>query len=285
MAEGDAAAAVDLLVETLERVPAWAPGWFALGEAREAIGDRDGAAAAYRRALDVDPDDSLGARLRLGLLGATDVPSVPPSAFIRDLFDDYAPRFESSLVDGLSYRGPQLIASALDAAAPGRSFARAIDLGCGTGLMAETIRSRVGHVIGVDLSARMIAAARAKGLYDGLVVGDVVEVLAGEGAGSVDLVTAADVFCYLGDLQPVVAASSRVLAPGGLLAFTVEVQIDAAANSGFSLKDSLRYCHRQDYVFDVGRRSGLDLVSLAREEFRMDRGVPVEGFIVLFGRL
>ncbi|MDR3494640.1 MAG: methyltransferase domain-containing protein [Ancalomicrobiaceae bacterium] len=284
LADGDAAAAGDLLDTTLELVPDWVPGWLALGEAREAAGDRDRAVAAFARALELEPQDTLGASLRLARLGAMAPPAAAPAAFVRDLFDDYAPRFDKSLVDGLHYCGPELIAAALQSAVPGRRFARAVDLGCGTGLMAAEIRASVGHLTGVDLSSGMIAAARGKGAYDRLVVGDIGTMLAGEAEASLDLVTAADVFCYLGDLAPIIAASRRVLAPGGLFAFTIEDQIDAAVTSGFSLRGSLRYCHRQDYVIGLGRRSGLDVLAISRGILRTDRGLPVEGFAILFGR-
>ena len=51
----------------------------------------------------------------------------------------------------------------------------------------------------------MIEQARAKNLYDRLVAADLVEFLHGEPAVSADLAVAADVFVYIGDLEPVFA--------------------------------------------------------------------------------
>ncbi|MBP0575354.1 methyltransferase domain-containing protein, partial [Mycobacterium tuberculosis] len=71
-------------------------------------------------------------------------------------------------------RGPAQIAATIAATAAGRRFARGLDLGCGTGLMAEALAGRVAHLEGVDLSSAMVAKARAKGLYADLRVADVV---------------------------------------------------------------------------------------------------------------
>ncbi|MGD0762892.1 MAG: tetratricopeptide repeat protein [Roseiarcus sp.] len=67
--DGDWRAAAEALEQALERAPGWAPAWFALGEAREKLGDRDGAAEAFRAALDADPSDAQGAAARPALLG------------------------------------------------------------------------------------------------------------------------------------------------------------------------------------------------------------------------
>ena len=49
--------------------PDWAPAWFALGEARERLGDLTRAVEAFSATLAADPGDAQGARGRLALLG------------------------------------------------------------------------------------------------------------------------------------------------------------------------------------------------------------------------
>ncbi len=46
-ADGDLAAAADLLVQALEIAPGWAAGWFALGEVEAGRGAADDAAQAF----------------------------------------------------------------------------------------------------------------------------------------------------------------------------------------------------------------------------------------------
>jgi predicted TPR repeat methyltransferase len=106
--------------------------------------------------------------LKLALADASKNARSPPSAFVEALFDEYAPNFDVSLVEKLGYRVPELLAAAIEAQAPGRRFVRAIDLGCGTGLMGEQLRASVGDLIGYDISAEMLAQADAKGIYDRL---------------------------------------------------------------------------------------------------------------------
>ncbi len=161
--DGEAAAAADLFRQTLELAPGWAPAWFGLGEAAEAAGATDQAVAAYRRVLALSPDDPYGATPRLARLGAGEAGMT--SSYVAALFDEYAPRFELHLTQALDYRGPQILLAALDAVAPQRRFGEAMDLGCGTGLMAEAIRDRVAAIDGVDVSAAMVAQARKRGIY------------------------------------------------------------------------------------------------------------------------
>ncbi len=278
LAEGDAVAAADLLEQTLELVPDWAAGWFALAVAREACSDTEAAIVALRRCAECDPADALGAHLHLARLGAAAPPDAPPRAYVRDLFDAYAGTFEQALVGSLGYRAPALIVAALAAMDPARRYSHALDLGCGTGLMAEALAGRVDAIDGVDLSSAMVEIARAKRLYSRLAVGDVIDDLNDQPKGTYDLVTAADVLCYLGDLAPVVTAVARVLRGAGVLAFTVE----AASAGDFTLRDSLRYCHGAGYVRRVADMAGLRVAALTSADLRNDRGMPVAGLVGVF---
>src|SRR5215472_10959397 len=113
--KGDLVAAADLLLQATELVPNFASAWFLLGEIRVELGQHDAAIAAFRKARAGDPDDHHGASLYLMRLGAEAVAAMPP-AYVRALFDQYAPRFEAALVEDLGYRGPSLLFKAVLAA-------------------------------------------------------------------------------------------------------------------------------------------------------------------------
>ena len=281
-AAGDHAAAADLFAQALELVPGWAAGWFALGTARLAAEDRAGAAEAYRQVLRIDPADRFGAMLKLALIGEAPTPEVAPAAYVRDLFDQYAADFDVALVERLAYSVPWTIADRLERLVPagdGPAFARALDLGCGTGLAGEALRRRVGWLAGVDLSPAMIAAAGRKGIYDTLATGDLAEALAGEAAGY-DPVTAADVLIYLGDLAPVFAGVARVLDPGGIFAFSVQLHAGEPGGPGWVLGEDMRYHHSRRYLESLAAANGLAARLVEDAVCRCDRGLPVDGLVV-----
>ena len=210
--KGDLAAAADLLLQAIELAPGFASAWFTLGEIREQLGERDAAIAAFRKARAADPDDRHGASLRLMRLGAEPLSGMPP-AYVRALFDQYAPRFEAALVDDLGYRGPALLFKAV------LSVRAAV---AQAGLLQARDRSRLRHrawrrppspgrsieFIGIDLSPRMIERARATGLYAELEVADMVQGLRGKPDASADLILAADAMVYVADLAPVLREAS-----------------------------------------------------------------------------
>jgi predicted TPR repeat methyltransferase len=281
--KGDLAAAADLLLQAIDLAPRFASAWFTLGQIREQLGEREDAIAAFRKAELADPEDRHGARLRLMLLGAEPL-SAMPLAYVRALFDQYAPRFEAALVDDLGYRGPALLFKAvLSARAAIRKpafFKRAIDLGCGTGLAATAFAEEVDHFTGVDLSPRMIERARATGLYAELEVADMLQGLTGKPDASADLILAADAMVYVADLAPLLAEVKRVLAPGGLLAFTVETH----AGDGVVLGEGLRYAHGEPYVRAEIAEAGLALSRLDVLSARNEDNTPVPGLVVVAGR-
>lgn len=273
---GDHAAAAELMLGALELAPGWAMGWFRLGEFQEAAGALDAAGQAWRMALELDPADRAGVVLKLQLIGAVPTATAPPSAFVETLFDQYAEKFDEALVTKLGYRGPELIGEAIDAAAPGRRFSRAIDLGCGTGLMGERLRPFVGHLEGYDISAAMLKKAGARKVYDKLAKSDL-QSLTLE-AGSAHLITAADVFIYIGALERIVATVSSALMPEGLFAFSVE-RHDGPED--FVLRETRRYAHSEDYVRKTLANSGMEIVALSADTIRMDCAQPVAGLFVL----
>lgn len=290
LADGDHAGAADLAEQALERAPRYAPAWLLLGRARAGLAAsgtdpalRDAAAQAYARALDIDPEDRLGVRAHLVRLGGGDTLPVLSPAYVRALFDDYAPRFERHLVEGLGYVGPQLVRDALPRA-PER-FAVALDLGCGTGLMGEVVRDRVDYLTGIDLSPGMLALARTKTargrpLYERLVEGDVAAALADLPEASADLCLAADVLIYVADLASFLAGVGRVLRPGGLGAFTVQ----SHDGPGSVLGEDGRYAHADAHLAAMAAVSGLDWLAARPAEVRREGGRPVPGRVVVLRR-
>jgi predicted TPR repeat methyltransferase len=285
LARDDAAGAADLLAQAIEAAPRFVSAWFALGELREKLGSRDEAIAAFQQVCALDAEDRLGAGLHLVRLGAL-APGDMPSAYVRTLFDQYAPRFDAALTEGLGYRGPAVlrdaIAAACTAARRPLRFDTALDLGCGTGLAGVALRPLVKELAGVDLSERMVALAREKKLYDRLETGDLTQFLHAEARAQrrYDLIVAADVFAYVAWLPTVVTAAARVLAPGGLIAFTVETH----PGDDVVLGEKLRYAHGAAHVRAAVAGAALTLLTLTEASTRSEAGLPVPGLVVVARR-
>jgi len=278
--KGDLVAAADLLLQATELAPDFVSAWFTLGDIREQLGEQDAAIAAFRNAHAADRGDRHGASVRLMRLGAEQVSGMP-QAYVQTLFDQYAPRFETALVDDLGYRGPAILFKAVlwvrAVARKPAFFRRAIDLGCGTGLAAAAFASNVDRFIGIDLSPRMIEKARLTGLYAELEVDDMLEGLRSKPETSAELILAADAMVYVADLLPVLAEAGRVLVSGGVLAFTAETH-DA---EGVIVGQGLRYAHSADYVRASVEAAGLKLSQLEDRSARNEDNFPVPGLVVV----
>ncbi|TDR93271.1 class I SAM-dependent DNA methyltransferase [Enterovirga rhinocerotis] len=282
---GDPATAVRLARQAIALAPRCPAIWFGLGAAREsqyrgarsideAVETYRDALAAFDMALLRDPADCRGAALRLARLGIGDPLAAMSPDHVRALFDDEEARIErrpAPFHDALRRAAGELGRQAL--------FAHALDLGCGTGLGAETVRPQCAHLAGIDLSPAMLAEARRSGLYDDLAEGDLLDWLAERPDGSADLVLADDVFAYLGELWPVFSETARVLAEGGLFAFTAR----SHEGRGTILGEDLRYAHAEAHLADLAASHGLRLV-LSEARPCEDRGRPVPGLLVVLAR-
>lgn len=84
-------------------------------------------------------------------------------------------------------------------------------------------------------------------------------------------------FIYFNDLAPSLAAIADVLAPAGIVAFTVERH----AGHGVKLLPTLRYAHAEDYLRETLAAVGLAVAHLAEAAVRSEKGVPVESLVVV----
>jgi predicted TPR repeat methyltransferase len=265
--------AADVLAQAMDLVPGWAVGWANLGRYREETGDIGGAIEAWRRSAELDDGGIYGAALKLVAHGVA--VAADGGAYVEALFDDYAGRFERSLVDRLEYRAPRDVIGMIGEIGrpPGGT---AYDLGCGTGLMGMELRSTVRRLEGVDVSEAMLAEARRKDIYDRLVKGDLMDFLAA--AEPAALVTATDVLNYTGPLPPVLAAVHRVLEAGGLFAFSLELHGGAEP---VKLRKSLRYAHNGGAARAACAAAGFEVAAERETVLRRDRGEPVMGLLLV----
>lgn len=284
-ANGDHAAAADLMQQALELVPNWAAGWFQLGELAEKAGEADRALSALSRAAELDRNDIFGATLRIARLkGIT--PALPPSGYVAGLFNDYADRFDESLVGKLNYVVPaELGALVRNHVGANHKFFCAVDVGCGTGLFGAEIAADCFRLEGYDISDSMLAKASGKKIYNHLGRADLSmrpeqSGLFGQ-ARRADLVSAADVMMYLGDLGAAFANVSALLKPEGIFAFSVE---KSAADTGFELRESLRYAHSEAHVAAMLASHGMETVASRETVIRMDAGEPIAGLLFLARR-
>lgn len=271
-AAGDFQAAAQCYLAAVQADPALAEAHRNYGGLLEAAGDREGALCYYREALRLKPDYAEVAYVLAALQGGA-APSAAPGAYVAALFDQYADEFDTHLTGVLGYRTPSMLRD-LFARCGGGSDLRVLDLGCGTGLAGAAFRDAAAHLAGVDLSPRMVDKARQRAVYDELLVDDVVAALQAV-PQAWDLLLAADVFVYLGDLAPVFAAARCALQSAGRLLFSVE----QGGVDTFVLREAGRYAHGAGYVRTLATRYGFAVLAQEEAVLRQNLGVDVSGWL------
>ncbi|CAO3422926.1 tetratricopeptide repeat protein [Azospirillum endophyticum] len=283
---GDSLAAVELLQPLARRNENDAAVHHALGRNWLALREPVKALTALRHARDLAEGEEASAVERLIAELEAGEGADLSAAYVRALFDRYADRFDRDLVGKLGYAAPDLLRSAVDRLVPDVSGLRILDLGCGTGLAGVSFKPLASHLAGVDLSPRMVEKARQRGLYDALTVADVVEEM-GRIPGGWDLLIAADVLVYIGDLVPVFSAAAGALVPGGRFAATVErLPDDPASRSAkpFALGANRRYAHAEAYIRKIAEAAGFTIRLMEPCTPRREKGVPVPGLLFVAER-
>jgi predicted TPR repeat methyltransferase len=276
---GDLAGALDSYEHALGLRPDYALAEHYRANVLRALGRREDAIAAYHRARELGADPA-GIAFALAALGEGEAPAAAPADYVKELFDQYAGHFDRHLVEVLGYRTPELLASLLRAnLGKDGVLESALDLGCGTGLCAPLLRPLARHLAGVDLSGKMLDKARAAGLYDALACADILDWLEGQHAAW-DLVVAADVLVYFGDLAPLVKRVAGALRPGGWFAFSVEALAREGA-AAYAITASNRFAHGAQYVHDIAAAAGFSVVETRDAVLRKEHGAEVAGRLVL----
>ncbi len=267
------ARALKLEPESAAAVRGLATAWAHRGRKKKAL-------AWYRRLLEIEPGSRLAEHM-IAALGDGPEPARASDEFVETLFDDVAEDYDRILVETLEYRAPEILLEAVSGVLP-RSPGKLdiLDLGCGTGLAGVRFRPLARRLEGVDLSPDMIGKARARGIYDAVWTAELTAAMAAM-EDAFDLLIAADVFVYIGDLRPVFAAAARALRPGGLLAFTVEWR----RAPRYKLTVTGRYAHSAAYVRACAKSAGFQEVSGAGADLRRELGKPVLGYVSIMRRV
>lgn len=265
------------LDEALAIDPALGEAWSQRGHLMREAGHLSEAARCYRQALQHGADPEFNAHCLAAVQDVPDPPP-PPARYAQALFDQYAEDFQRHLVDQLKYTAHETLTTPL--LREGRRFARVLDLGCGTGLCGRLIAPLADAVDGVDVSAAMVAQARASGAYRSVVHDGLLPFLRAQ-REPVDLVLAADVFIYVGALDDVFAAVLPCLSPGGVFAFSVE---QADPGRDLQLRPSLRYAHSRPSIERLAADHGLGVRALWAAPIREDQRRPMQGWYVLLQR-
>jgi len=247
-----------------------------LGTLHHMQGRMDAAINCYRRAVGLGHHAAAANHLLASLTGVTT--ETAPQEYVIDVFDSYAERFDHNLVKELEYRVPTLLRQLLDDHLPDPDylFASGLDLGCGTGLAGEAFQDRARRITGVDLSPQMLGRAADKNIYHTLHQGDLLDFL-DQDVAFYDLIIAADVFTYIGELEALFARLTRRLQPEAWLLFSTEHH----DGDGFVLHQSGRYSHGVTYIHTLARTNGFKVVQHAQTALRKDKGEWVEGDLYL----
>lgn len=235
----------------------------------------DRALQHYTQALQHNSEDA-ELRYIVQALSQQHRPSQAPNDYVKHLFDQYAPYYEQHLNQFLHYKVPEkMLAALITDYSPHAKQWQCLDLGCGTGLLGELLRPYCHTLIGIDLSPVMLEKARSKQLYDQLCEADIQQALTQ--FQQIDLIVAADVFMYLGDLNPIFAACAHSLKNGGLFLFSFE----KTNAENYALEKTLRFTHNPKHVQALIQQYHFIERRFENCVLREQHNQPVEGYLVL----
>lgn len=195
-------------------------------------------------------------------------PEVAPAQYVKNLFDNYAGYYDKHTTEVLHYQVPALMRTAIDNLKDKTNLPwRILDLGCGSGLSGQTFHDLATRLIGIDISPKMLYYAKLKGIYDDLMEGDLLSCLSRHSLSNIghqfNLILAADVFVYMGQLSEVFQNATRLLAENGLFVFSIETmnenELNNSKKEGFVLRRTARYAHSENYLEKLAVNSSLKI--------------------------
>jgi predicted TPR repeat methyltransferase len=273
--QGNIQKALEILNILVEKNPKDALLFNMLGGCLVSIGQTERAIANYQKALEFEPEYAIPKHMINSLIGYTS--KEPPKQYVKNLFDDYAHRFNEALVNNLQYSLPFIIKELILQCDSGKSeYQNVIDLGCGTGLAGKDLRDISTNLLGVDISENMVSEAEKLDIYDTLIVGDIVEKL-NSSQDKFDLLIALDVLIYIGDVQSIFKAVRKSCKPSSLFVFSTEIQDE----NGYSLLKSSRYAHSDKYIMYQANEL-FDLVNCHNVRLRKEGENWIEGKVYVF---
>lgn len=116
---------------------------------------------------------------------------------------------------------------------------RALDAGCGAGLLSEPLARLGAAVTGIDAAPENIAVAKAHAEGQGLAIDYRVGSVADLGGRSFDLVTSLEVVEHVTDPAAFVAGLATALAPGGLMLLSTPNRTSASRLALITVGESL----------------------------------------------
>ena len=181
----------------------------------------DKAKKLFEQALQIEPNNKSIIHTLSAIKGDQSI-DCPPPEYIKTLFDQYADHFEEHLVKGLDYQVPLLFKQMLERnKLLLEKHYLLLDLGCGTGLVGAVLQDFAANLVGVDLSLRMLEQAKQKNLYSQLINDEIVHYLSTT-IKQFNLIVAADVLVYFGNLEQLFFALKKCLMPKGYFMFSIE---------------------------------------------------------------
>jgi predicted TPR repeat methyltransferase len=228
--------------------------------------DREKALKITENWQKVQPENRFMLRLLAALTGnKTD----NDTDFSTHLFDSFAETYDETL-DRLN---PNIINAFRQY--HGDVSGYVLDLGCGTGKAAEILKTPNNRFDGVDVSHNMLEKARQKNVYEVLYEQDICTFLQEnqEKLADYGLITAFDVFCYIGDLEDIFQ---------GLKGHEIWFSVESAAETEkqpYSLMVNGRYKHQKNYVLELLQQVGFKEINAYDVVLRSEHGQNVNGFL------
>jgi predicted TPR repeat methyltransferase len=267
----------------LALAPELAVGWNNRGNTLAKMKRFEEAVASYDLALAIRPEFDEATENRDFALFALGRNVRSPAKYMRGLFDEFSLHYDDTMLEKLKYRAHLHVRAIAMRVLPRLVPPwRILDLGCGTGLVGIAFQDLAvgGRLDGIDISPRMIEAARSRGIYGDLILGDLETVLAESGI-SYDLIVSADTMTYFGDLAPVFAGVAKRLEPDGFYLFASEAKF----GDGWEQTKVHRFRHSQAYLRAEAARAGLEFVDIVECTLRREENEPVSGFVVALTKL
>jgi predicted TPR repeat methyltransferase len=205
-------------------------------------------------------------------------PATMPIDMVRENHDGEAAQYDTMKLQHSGYQLPRVMAALIKARFPTLE-ANVLDLGCGTGLLGASLGRLNGALVGVDVSVKMIERAVPHGVYDKFHTVNLLDALAATPDALYHVISACDVFPFVGDLTQAVPNAFRIVRPDGYFVFSCERAEESEAD--MVLRPAMRFAHKQSVVETLCQSAGFDEVDVLEAPLFAGTDGPVMGYIVI----